>query len=175
MVNKEKDKKDNKMREIMIDSVVLHASSADTQKLERIKKLLKFISGQEPTQTLARKRIPAFKIRPGLNIGYKVTIRKKTHELLKNLMQGTHSIKKKQFNPGFFSFGIKEYIEIPNIAYQRDIGIMGFDVAVALKRRGFRIRDKKLKKAKIGHEHRITKEETINFFIENFKLNIEEK
>jgi len=171
-----KDKKNNKMREIMVDSVVLHASSADTQKLERIRKLLKLISGQEPVQTLARKRIPTFKIRPGLNIGYKVTVRKqKAIDLFKNLIQGTHTIKKKQFNPGYFNFGIKEYIEIPNLAYQRDIGIMGFDVAVTLKRRGFRVRDKKLKKSAIGHEHKITKEETINFFIENFKLNIEEK
>lgn len=155
----------------MIDSIVLHGSSADAPKLERIRKLLKLVSGQEPTQTLAVKRIPAFKIRPGLHIGYKVTIKnKKTKDLLKNLLLGAKEIKKKQFNPGFFSFGIKEYIEIPNISYQRDIGIMGFDVAVTLKRRGWRIKNKKLKKSAIGKSHRITKEETIEFFQKNFDI-----
>jgi large subunit ribosomal protein L5 len=164
---------ENKMRDIIIESIVLHGSSADPQKLEKLKKLLKLISGQEPTQTLAVKRIPAFKIRPGLHIGYKVTIRKKkAPELLKNLLLGTREIKKKQFNPGFFSFGIKEYIEIPSISYQRDIGIIGFDVAVTLKRKGWRVKERKIKKSHIGKSHMISKEETIKFFTENFKINL---
>jgi len=171
----EKSQKENKMREIIIDSVVLHGSSAEPQKLERLKKLLKIVSNQEPTKTLAKKRIPAFKIRPGLHIGYKVTIKKNLKELIQNLFIGAHFVKKKQFNNGFLSFGIKEYIEIPGLTYQRDIGIVGFDVTVNLKRRGFRIKNRKLKKTQIGKTHLITKEETMNFFKDNFKLNIEEK
>jgi len=167
--------KENSMREIMIDSVVLHGSSADTQKLERIRKLLKLVSKQEPTQTLAKKRIPAFKIRPGLHIGYKVTIKKNINELLQNLFIAAHSVKKKQFNTGFLSFGVKEYIEIPGLTYQRDIGIMGFDVTANLKRKGFRVKLRKLKKSEVGKKHQISKEETLNFFKDNFKLNIEEK
>ncbi len=180
MVNKiEKSKTENKenpMKDIFIDSIVLHGSSADTQRLERLKKLLKIISNQEPKQTLAIKRIPAFKIRPGLHIGYKVTIRKNTHALLKNLLLGTKDIKKKQFNAGFFSFGIKEYIEVPNIPYQRDIGIMGFDVAVTLKRKGgWRVKSRKIKKNKIDKSHQISKEETLEFFQKNFTIPFEEK
>ncbi len=165
----------NPMKEIFIESIVLHGSSADTQKLERMKKLLKIVSGQEPKQTLAIKRIPAFKIRPGLHIGWKVTIRKDTHALLKNLLQGAKDIKKKQFNNGFFSFGIKEYIEVPNIPYQRDIGITGFDVAVTLKRRGWRIKSRKIKKTKLNRTHQISKEETLDFFQKNFTIPFEEK
>ncbi len=172
---KTKENQENKMRDIEIDSIVLHGSSADTQKLERLKKLLKLVSKQEPTQTLAKKRIPAFKIRPGLHIGYKVTIKKNIKELLQNLFIGAHSVKKKQFNAGFLSFGIKEYIEIPGLTYQREIGIIGFDVTVNLKRKGFRIKLRKLKKSEVGKKHLITKEETFNFFKDNFKLNIEEK
>lgn len=172
---KEKSGQDNPMKEIFIDSIVLHGSSADTQKLERMKKLLKLVSGQEPKETLAIKRIPAFKIRPGLHIGWKVTIKKNTHAILKNLLQGAKDIKKKQINNGFFSFGIKEYIEVPNIPYQRDIGIMGFDVAVTLKRRGWRIQSRKLKKTNISKSHRITKEETLEFFQKNFTIPFEEK
>jgi len=167
--------KENSMKEIIIDAVVLHGSSADTQKLERIRKLLKLVSKQEPTQTLAKKRIPAFKIRPGLHIGYKVTIKKNINELLQNLFIAAHSVKKKQFNTGFLSFGVKEYIEIPGLTYQRDIGIMGFDVTANLKRKGFRVKLRKLKKSEVGKKHQISKEETLNFFKDNFKLNIEEK
>ncbi len=173
--NKEKSEKSNPMRDIFIDSIVLHGSSADTQRLERMKKLLKIVSSQEPKQTLAIKRIPAFKIRPGLHIGWKVTIRKNTHAMLKNLLLGAKDIKKKQFNQGFFSFGIKEYIEVPNIPYQRDIGIMGFDVAVTLKRRGWRIKERKIKKNRINKAHQISKEETLDFFQKNFTIPFEEK
>lgn len=166
--------KENKMLEIRLDSVTLHCSSADAVKLEKIKKLLKLISNQEPKQTLAKKRIPTFKIRPGLHIGYKVTIRKKKAEdLLKNLFTGIAQLNKKQFNEGFLSFGIKEYIEIPSIPYQRELGIMGFDVVAVLKRKGFRVKERKIKKTHVAKKHKITKEETLNFFKENFKINVE--
>lgn len=161
------------MKDISIDSITLHCSTADPNKLERAIKLLKFITKETPVKTLAKKRIPAFKIRPGLPIGCKVTIRKNTHELLRTLLTGVSVLKEKQFNPGFLSFGIKEYIEIPSLPYQRDIGIMGFDVVVKLKRPGFRVAQRKRAKSKIGKKQRITKEETIDYFKKNFKINIE--
>ncbi|MCX6741606.1 MAG: 50S ribosomal protein L5 [Candidatus Pacearchaeota archaeon] len=167
------DKSKNAMKEISIDSLILHCSSADPVKLEKYGKLLKLITNQEPAKALAVKRIPAFKIRPGLHIGYKVTVKKeRAAKLLKEILVGIPKIKRKQFNPGFLSFGVKEYIEIPTIPYQRDIGITGFEVLVTLKRRGFRVKNKKLKKGKIGKNHLITKEETVNFFENNFKMNI---
>ena len=90
--------KENSMREIMIDSVVLHGSSADTQKLERIRKLLKLVSKQEPTQTLAKKRIPAFKLRPKLPIGYKVTLRKEdAAKILQIALSGITELKESCF------------------------------------------------------------------------------
>jgi large subunit ribosomal protein L5 len=170
-----KQKSENPMREIILDSLVLHGSSAEPQKLERLRKLLKMISNQEPTQTLAKKRIPTFKIRPGLHIGYKVTIKKNIKELLQNLLIGAHSVKKKQFNPGFLTFGVKEYIEVPGLTYQRDIGITGFDVTINLRRKGFRVKLRKLRKSEVGKKHKITKEETLEFLKNNFKINIEEK
>lgn len=163
----------NPMKEIEMDSLILHCSSADPTRLEKYGKLLKLITDQKPAKALAVKRIPAFKIRPGLHIGYKVTVKKeKAVKLLKEILVGVSKIKRKQFNPGFLSFGVKEYIEIPTIPYQRDIGITGFEVLVTLKRKGFRIKNKKLKKGKIGKSHLITKEETIDFFEKNFKMNI---
>lgn len=169
-----KQKTPNQMKEISVASVTLHCSTAEPQKLERSFKLLKVITGRTPVKTLARKRIPTFKIRPGLEIGCKVTLRKeKALEVLRAVLAGIPKINKKQFGPGYFAFGIREYIEIPSIPYQRDIGMLGFEVMVALKRKGFRIARRKLKVRSIGLRHKISKEETIEFFKQNFKTPIE--
>jgi large subunit ribosomal protein L5 len=75
--------KDNKIREIEIEKVVL-AIGALGEALEKAVKLLNIISGMKVTKTKARKRIPAFGIRPGLEIGCKVTMRgEKAEEILK--------------------------------------------------------------------------------------------
>ncbi len=168
-----KNKKENNLRKIRIKSVTLHCSTADQPQLEKAIKLLEFISKAKPVKTLAKKRIPAWNIRPKLPIGCKVTVRKqKAVELLKMILLGVSEINEKQFNPSFLSFGIKEYIEIPNIPYQREIGIIGFEVMVALERPGFRIEKRKRTRSKIGLAHRITKAETIEFFKKNFNIKI---
>ncbi len=166
----------NKMRELELDSLTLHCSTGDSAKLERSVKLLNFITKATPIKTLAKKRIPTWKIKPGQEIGCKITIRKaKAVELLKTLFTGITEIKEEQFNPGFLSFGIKEYIEIPTLPYQREIGIMGFDVVATLKRKGWRIAKRKRLNARIPKRHRISKEETINFFKKNFNIKISEE
>ena len=137
--------------------------------------LLKLISGANPVKTLSKKRIPAFKIRPGMPIGCKVTIRKKPVELLKLLFTGLSELNEEQFGSSILSFSIKEYIQIPSISYQRDIGILGFDVMVNLKRSGLRVVKRKVSRSKIPKRHRITKAETIEFFKKNFDINIVEK
>jgi large subunit ribosomal protein L5 len=166
---------EGKMRNIKIEKVILHCSTAEPGKLERCIKLLKFISGMQPVKTLSRKRIPAFKIRPGLEIGCKVTIRKKKAiEVLTKLFTGIVSLKENQFSNGFLSFGIKEYIEISSLPYQREIGILGFEVVVNLTRVGRRVSKRRLKKSTIGSKQKITKKETIEFMKNKFNLNIEE-
>ena len=163
----------NVMRNIEIDSVTLHCSTADQAKLERAVKLLKFITKATPIKTLAKKRIPTWKIRPGMHIGCKVTLRKNNAiELLRILFTGIPGLNEEQFNSGFLSFGIKEYIEIPSLPYQRDIGIMGFDVVATLKRKGWGITKRKKQKSRIPERHRITKEETRDFFVKNFNVQI---
>ena len=172
---KSNEKTQNKMKAIMIDSVTLHCTTADTAKLNKSEILLERISKAKPVKTLAKKRIPTWKIKPGMELGVKVTLRgKKAADLLKELVGGVQEFKEKQFNPGSFAFGIKEYIQVPSISYQRDIGMMGFEVMVALKRAGFRVSKRRKFPAKIGSSHRITKKETIEFFKINFGINIKE-
>jgi len=166
-------KKENVMRNIEIDSVVLHCSTADKEKLNKCMKLLEEIAKQKPVITLAKKRVAAWKIRPGIPVGCKVTLRgKKAEEILRVILEGVKELSEKQFNPGFLTFGIKEYIQIPSVSYKRELGILGFDVAVTLKRKGFRVKKRKIKRSKIGSSHRISKEETIKFFKDKFNVSV---
>jgi len=164
----------NIMKKIKIEKVTLNCGTADQTKLAKAVKLLETISGEKVIKTLAKKRIPEFGVRPGLPIGCKVTLRgKKAIELLKRILEGIgNKINKRQFNPDSFSFGIKEYIQIPTLSYLRDVGIMGFEVAVTLARAGYNIKKRKIKKGKISKKHQITVQETIDFAKENLNMEI---
>ena len=72
-------------------------------------------------------------------------------------------ISSRKFNENGFSFGINEYINIPEVKYDPKIGIIGLNVSVTLKRPGFRVKKRKLAPAKISSSHRITKENAIEF------------
>jgi len=183
MNNKEKAEKKNKennvMRRIKIEKVTLNIGvGKNPEKMEKAIKLLKKITNRKPVKTKTNKRIPAWEIRPGLEIGCKVTVRgKEAEELLKKLLEAKdNKLLERNFDDnGNLSFGIKEYIDIPGIKYDHDIGIIGLEVAVTLERPGFRIKRRKKAKKKIGKKHRITKQEAINFMKEKFNITIGDK
>ncbi len=75
-------------------------------------------------------------------------------------------------NEGNLSFGLKEYIDIPEIKYDPKIGILGLEVSVSLARPGFNIKLRSQRKTKVGKNHRITKNETIKFLTEEFGVQI---
>jgi large subunit ribosomal protein L5 len=156
----------NVMKKIRIDKVTLNCGTgSDPNKLNKALKLLEFITKRKAVRTYSKKRIPGFGIRVGLPIGCKVTLRgKEAVDVLKRILEGINfTIKQRQFNQGSFSFGIKEYIQVPSITYQREIGIIGFEVTVTLKRAGYNLKKRKIKRANIPKRHYITKEETIEF------------
>lgn len=168
----------NKMKTIRIEKITLNIGTGKPgPELERAKKLLENITGKKPIQTLAKKRIPTWKLRPGLPIGAKVTLRGKDAEnILKKLLDAIdYFIPEKKFDQsGNVSFGIKEYIDIPGMKYDMDIGIIGLEVAVSLERPGFRIKKRSIKTKKIPARHRITKEHAIKFMQDNFKIKVKE-
>jgi len=164
----------NKMQEIEIDKVVLSCGAVGDE-LEKSVKLLKLVSGMKPLKTKSKKRIPSLGVRPGLELGCKVTLRgEKAEEILRKLLEVIdNQIAEEQIGSEGFSFGIKEYIEIPGIEYQRDIGILGLNVTVVFKRKGKRVKIKKLKRGKIPRRQIIGKFEIIKFMNENFSTIIE--
>ena len=168
--NKEQTKnKENPMKEIEIEKIVLGVGGTGDY-LEKGYKLLENLTGKKPKRSKSRKRIPSLGVRPGLEIGCSVTLRKNYEELLKKLLISIdNTLKKKQISENNFSFGIKEYIEIPGVDYDREIGIMGFDVTVVFKRAGRRVGLKKIKRGKIPKRQVIKKEEIIKFMEDNFQ------
>jgi len=160
----------NKETPIKIEKVVLSVAGTE-DKLERGSKLLNLISGMKPIKTKATKRIPTFGVRPGLEVGCKVTLRKDKIDILKRLLAAIdNSIKEKQIKENHFSFGIHEYIEIPGIEYQRDIGVMGLNVTIVFTKPGRRVLEKKSSKGKFPKRQQVTKEEIIEFLKKNYNL-----
>ena len=159
----------NPMREIKIEKVVLGIGGIG-EDLEKGVKLLKLLTGKKPAKMKSKKRIPSLDVRPGLEVGAVVTLRKNAEEFLKKmLIAENNSLKKKQISENNFSFGVKEYIEIPGVEYERDIGVRGFDVTVVFKRTGRRVKLKKIKRGKIPKKQSISKEEIIKFMEEKFQ------
>jgi large subunit ribosomal protein L5 len=161
--------KKNIMQKIKIEKVVLSIGGTG-EALEKGVKLLEMLTQQKPAKMRSTKRIPSLGVRPKLEIGTVVTLRKDSGKYLKRMLIAIdNKLKKKQMSENTFSFGIKEYIEIPGTEYQRDIGMIGLDVTVVFIRAGRRVKLKKIKRGKIPKKQIITKEEIIKFMEENFE------
>ena len=168
----------NQMRDISVEKVTLNIGAGkDQAKLEKGIRLISGITGLKPVKTFAKKRIQEWGLRLGLPIGCKLTLRnKEALELLKRLLEakdGTLSTSNMD-NEGNISFGISEYIDVPGVKYDPDIGIMGFQVCITLKRKGFRVKNRAIKRAIIPKKHRISKQETIDFMKNTFNMKIAE-
>ncbi len=166
-------------REIKVAKVTLNIGAGkSTDKLEKGVLLLKMLSESKPVKTLSKKRIAGWGIRLGLPIGCKVTVRGiKAQELLKKLLGALdNKLDEKQFdNEGNFSFGIREYIDIPDVEYDPEIGVLGLQVCVSLERSGFRIKRRRLLKKKIGKRHKVTQQDSIEYMQSNFNVIFEEE
>ena len=167
------------MKNIKIDKVTLNfGAGADQKKLAKGVALIKLITGKVPVKTKATKRIPAWSNRVGLPIGAKLTLRgDEALKLIPRLVIAKDEmLSLKCFDEnGNISFGIHEYVDIPDVKYDPELGIIGFEVSITLSRPGFRIKSRKIMKRKVPVCHRIKKDEAIGFMKENFNLKITEE
>lgn len=170
------EKQSNVMRKIRIEKVTLNIGVKAHTDSERAYTLLEKITGKKPVYTYATRRARTFKVRRGLPIGAKVTLRgEEAKELLMKLIKakgGKLSINNFD-NNGNFGFGIAEYLDIPGVKYDPQLGVMGLDVFVNLERPGFRVKRRKYYKSKVGKSHRITREEAIEFVKNELGIMIE--
>ena len=168
----------NPMRKIHIEKVTLNIGAGkDVARLEKGVKLIKHITGIEPFKTSTNKRIQQWGLRPGLPIGVKVTLRgKKGADLLKKLLGAVdHIVKESSFDrQGNVAFGVPEYIDITDVKYTPELGIMGLEVAVTVSRPGYRVKSRRLN-SRVGKAHQITKQESIEYFKKEFAIKIGEE
>lgn len=166
----------NPMQDIRIEKLTFNIGVGQPgAEMDKAMKLLEKITASKPIRTKSKRRIPTWGVRPGLEIGCKVTLRRKKTELLKNLLAAIgNKLNQSQFNNNTFSFGIPEYLDISGVEYDATIGILGLEVAVTLERKGYRIKRRTIQRKKIPTKKRITKEEAIEFIRNKFGTKIEE-
>ena len=166
----------NSMKKISLNKVVLNMGVGKSgEPIEIGKKALEQITGKKPNVRNAKKSQRDWGVRKGEPIGIAVTIRGNdaTKLLKKLLVAKDNQINERTIdNEGNLSFGIKEHIDIPEIKYDPKIGILGLEVAISLSRPGFNIKVRSRHKAKVGKNHRITKNEAIKFLTEEFGVEV---
>ena len=127
-----------KLEKIVVNIGVGEAAS-DSKKIESATSDLTTITGQKPIITKAKKSIAGFKLRKGVNIGCKVTLRKdRMYEFLDRLIyialprvRDFKGLSKKSFDGnGNYSIGIKEQIIFPEINYDKIDKIRGMDICI---------------------------------------------
>ena len=169
----------NPMQQIKLEKVTMNIGTGGPgENMDKSLKLLTNLTGMKPIQTKTKKRIPGWGIRPGLNIGCKVTMRgKKAEEFLARLLEAKNkTLKPSNFDKnGNFSFGIVEYLDIPDAEYDIEVGIIGFEVAVTLSRPGFRINKRRIYKKKLPRKIRIIKDDAINFMKSKYSIKVGEE
>ena len=144
--------------------------------LEKAGKVLQQLTEQGPVKRRAKQTIREFEIRQGEPIACMVTLRKeKARRFLKKALQAVdNKISKNAFDTnGNFSFGINEHIEIPDARYSPELGIFGMDVAVTMGRGGYRVKERRRVKSRIGAKHLLTPQEAIIFVKDSIGVEIE--
>lgn len=124
-----------------LDKIVINIGLGDLKEnpksLEGAVKDLTIITGQKPVVTKAKKAIAAFKIRAGVDIGAKVTLRKgKMYDFAYKLfnvalprVRDFRGVSGDSFDGrGNYSMGIKEQLIFPEIEYDKVDKVRGMDI-----------------------------------------------
>lgn len=133
----------NRMQAPRIEKIVVNIGMGeavgDSKKINSAVEDLTAITGQKPIVTHAKKSIATFKLREGMPIGVKVTLRRdRMYEFLDRLItvalprvRDFRGIPGDSFDGhGNFAMGLKEQIVFPEIDYDKVDAIRGMDIAI---------------------------------------------
>lgn len=126
-----------------VDKIVLNMGVGDavsnSKNLDKAVEELALIAGQKPIITKAKKSIAAFRLREGMPIGAKVTLRgERMYEFLDKLVSVSlprvrdfHGVSNKAFDGrGNYTLGVKEQLIFPEITYDNVDKVRGLDVVI---------------------------------------------
>ncbi|MFC3017524.1 50S ribosomal protein L5 [Virgibacillus litoralis] len=134
---------DSVMQAPAIEKIVINMGVGDavqnSKALDNAVEELALISGQRPMVTRAKKSIAGFRLREGMPIGAKVTLRgNRMHEFLQKLIavslprvRDFRGISKKAFDGrGNYTLGVKEQLIFPEINYDKVSKVRGMDIVI---------------------------------------------
>ncbi|MBU4691338.1 50S ribosomal protein L5 [Mycoplasma zalophi] len=126
-----------------IEKIVLNMTAGNevtnSKAIEEVNNELMLISGQKPTQTVAKKSLASWKLREGMPMGSKVTLRReKMWSFLTKLLEVAlprvrdfRGVNPKSFDGrGNYAIGIKEEIIFPEISFDKVRKLKGLDVII---------------------------------------------
>ncbi|MHA8110097.1 50S ribosomal protein L5 [Lactobacillaceae bacterium Melli_B4] len=126
-----------------LDKIVLNMGVGDAvtnaKNLDEAVSELALISGQKPLVTKAKKSIAGFRLREGMSIGAKVTLRgQRMYEFLDKLINVSlprvrdfHGVSKKSFDGrGNYTLGVREQLIFPEINYDNVNRVRGLDIVI---------------------------------------------
>ena len=133
----------NRLEVPRLDKIVLNMgvgeATQDKKKVETAAQEMELIAGQKPVITKAKKSIAQFKLREGMPIGVKVTLRReRMYEFLDRLVtvampriRDFRGLNPKSFDGrGNYAMGLKEQIIFPEISYDKIEKVRGMDIIV---------------------------------------------
>ena len=133
----------NRLAVPRLDKIVINMGVGeavqDKKKVETAAAELELIAGQKPVITKAKKSIASFKLREGMPIGAKVTLRReRMYEFLDRLVtiampriRDFRGLNPKSFDGrGNYAMGLKEQLIFPEISYDKIDKVRGMDVIV---------------------------------------------
>ena len=132
-----------KLEKIVLNMGVGEATK-DSKKAKSAQQDLTLIAGQQAMATKARKSIAAFRLREGMTIGAKVTLRgTRMYDFLDRLItiamprqRDFRGVSEKSFDGnGNFALGIREHIVFPEIEYDSVDEVRGLDVVICTSAR----------------------------------------
>lgn len=126
-----------------VDKIVINMGVGDavtnTKALDMAVEELQLLTGQKPLITKAKKSIAGFKLREGMPIGAKVTLRgERMYDFLDKLVtvslprvRDFRGVSKKAFDGrGNYTLGVKEQLIFPEIDYDKVTKVRGMDIVV---------------------------------------------
>ena len=148
-------------------------------RLVNAESVLEMVTGVKPQRTVGKIQNRDLKVRLGAPIGCKATIRdseKITQFLTDAFSCRENVIPSWNFDrEGNLSFGVRDYTDFPGQKYDPDIGIYGMDINVVLERPGHRVSRRRRAKSKVALSHRITADESREWFKDKFNITILEE
>lgn len=133
--------------------------------------VLEQLTGQSPVFGKARYTVRQWSIRRNEKISCHVTVRgEKALQLLEaGLKVKEYELLRRNFSDsGNFGFGITEHIDL-GIKYDPSTGIYGMDFYVVLERPGYRVARRRKQLARVGVQHRVTKDDAMKWFQTKFE------